>query len=82
MGARRGARPSVTLSVVATRLRSRILALIHEPFDEVLGKIKGVGSQLPERPFGCFAQLTPDPFNLPYDWPTRLAGSDCPRGGE
>ncbi len=23
---------------------------------------KGVRSQLPERPRGCFAQLTPDPF--------------------
>ena len=24
---------------------------------------KGVGSQLPERPFACFAQLTPAPFS-------------------
>ena len=24
--------------------------------------VKGVGSHLPERPFGCFAQMTPDPF--------------------
>ena len=24
---------------------------------------KGVGNQLPERPFGCFAQLVPDPFS-------------------
>ena len=23
---------------------------------------KGVGSHLPKRPFGCFAQMTPDPF--------------------
>ena len=31
---------------------------------EVVGRVgvKGGGSQLPERPFGCFAQLTPDPF--------------------
>ena len=27
-------------------------------------KEKGVGSHLPERPFGCFAQMTPDPFFL------------------
>ena len=26
---------------------------------------KGVRSPLPERPFGCFAQLTPDPFTRP-----------------
>ena len=32
---------------------------------EVRGK--GVGSQLPERLFGCFAQLTPDPFARPQE---------------
>jgi hypothetical protein len=25
---------------------------------------KGARSHLPERPFGCFAQMTPDPFFL------------------
>ncbi len=27
--------------------------------------VKGVGSHLPERPFECFAQMTPDPFYNP-----------------
>ncbi len=27
-----------------------------------LGMGKGIRSQLPVRPFGCFAQLAPDPF--------------------
>ncbi len=30
-----------------------------------VGSGKGVRSQLPERPIGCFAQLTPDTFTRP-----------------
>ena len=38
---------------------------IHASEIQICGAGKGVGSQLPERAFGCFAQLTPDPFTRP-----------------
>jgi hypothetical protein len=44
---------------------------------------KGVRSNLPERPSGCFAQIGPDPFSAEEDifWPVGNEGW-YPRGGE
>jgi zinc/manganese transport system permease protein len=42
-------------------LRSAVAFAQNDPTDVAR---KGVGSRLPERPGGCFAQTTPDPFSL------------------
>jgi len=61
MGAveRRACRTEKTVVLLAT---TDLNLVVRRMIEQVAAQEKGVGSLLPERPEGCFAQKTPDPF--------------------